>query len=171
MGCELKLNEETRVTECLFEQGVTPAHTAAAMGAMIKEFQDLATGTRPITEAELIHEVSAMKGELGNRFRSNNSTLWHIRNRITRGLPLVDDTYAELEALTVAQVNAQATAHLRPGRVKVLVTGDRATVWPQLEAYAQQQTWATPVDVSGGLAGGWSGDMSADTHVSSTSND
>ncbi len=108
--------------------------TGDSIAEIISDLDALASGKRPITQAERDEAVNSTIRSLPGDFESGGTLLGTMARNATLGRP--DDYFAKLgarmEALTVADLNA-AAKRLSSANLLWTVVGDRKLVEPQLK--------------------------------------
>jgi zinc protease len=108
--------------------------TADAVRELFLEARRLAASG--ITPAELERTTVGEARSLPERFATGDAALASMRELVTFDLPF--DTWsrygAALRAVTTAQADAAAAAHVHPDALRIIVVGDGAKVLPGLKA-------------------------------------
>ncbi|QDV34856.1 M16 family metallopeptidase [Tautonia plasticadhaerens] len=114
---------------------VQTAVTAPALSELHRELVEI-TGDRPVTEQELADARGKLVLGFPGDFETAGSVASQLEALVLYGLP--DDyftTYQDaLEAVTLEQVREAATRHLHPGKMTMLVVGDRDAIASELES-------------------------------------
>jgi predicted Zn-dependent peptidase len=108
--------------------------TVPAIEELLHEINAMRDGD--VTAEELADAKEAIKLAMPGRFETVSDVTGALADLAVYDLPI--DEYASrparIEAVTAADVKRVAQAHLHPGRMKVVVVGDRASLEPQLGA-------------------------------------
>ena len=103
--------------------------TKEALQETMKEFRDL-VGDRPIDAEEFDKAQKGMVRSFPPTFETPSQVLRRLLDIVHFGLP--DDHFssqvARIEAVTLADVNRVATAHVDPEALSIVIVGDRAKV-------------------------------------------
>ncbi|HEU0072924.1 MAG TPA: insulinase family protein, partial [Dehalococcoidia bacterium] len=103
--------------------------TREALDETMKEFRDL-VGGRPIDAEEFDKAQKGMVRSFPPTFETPSQVLRRLLDIVHFGLP--DDHFssqvARIEAVTLADVNRVATAHVDPEALSIVIVGDRAKV-------------------------------------------
>ena len=105
------------------------AVTKEALVELVKEVTDI-TGPRTITEKELAFVKDRLVRGFPGKFETTGGVAGTLFDLVLYNLP--DDYFAtypaKIEAVTKADVDRVAKAHLDPSRLTILVVGDRAKI-------------------------------------------
>lgn len=111
------------------------ATTAEAIDAIIKEIERLQN--EPITQKELRDTKDQFLNSMVFRYDSYEKVLNQRLSNEYRGLPddAFDQYVEEVKATTVEDVQRVAREYLRPGKLEILVVGNKEEIGDQLQKY------------------------------------
>lgn len=113
---------------------VTPKTDSALMETM-KELRDI-RGTRPVTPQEFAFAKSSATAGLPLQFETLQQRAGAVAGLVADSLPL--DYYSTLvqryQAVTLPQDQAAAAKYIDPGKLAIVVVGDKAVLEPKLKA-------------------------------------
>jgi zinc protease len=114
---------------------VQTAVTAPALAELHRELVEI-TGDRPVTDQELADARGKLVLGFPGDFETAGGVAGQLQALVLYGLP--DDyftTYEDkLQSVTLEQVREAAKQHLHPGKMTMLVVGDRESIASELES-------------------------------------
>jgi len=114
---------------------VSTPKTDSSLVQIAKEFNDI-RGSRPITAAELAFAKGTATKGLPLQFETMSSQAGAIGELITEGLPLdyYNTVVQQYRAVTLADAQKAAVAHMNPANMAIVIVGDRKVIEPGIKA-------------------------------------
>ncbi|MFL6209754.1 MAG: M16 family metallopeptidase [Pyrinomonadaceae bacterium] len=138
--------------------GVFTNVTKESVAEFMKELRGI-RGEIPVTDKELTYFKQSLVRGFPRGFETPEQIAARLSDVVLYGLP--DDYFnhytARISAVTRADIERVATRYLDPGRMAILVVGDRKVIEPGLRSLTDVGTTITLLDPEGRPSGGGSG--------------